>query len=88
MSFLGFERPLVFASEMRHVGRGAAHVEANQPREAGRTPGLGHADHAGRRTRQDRILAAKQLGRGESARRHHEHEAGVATPFTSPYRGG
>ena len=71
----GFECPLVFAGEMRHVGRRAAHVEADHPRKAGRASGLGHADHPGCRTGQDCILAAKQIGRGEPARRHHEHQS-------------
>ena len=43
--------------------------------EAGRAPGLRHADHAARRPRQDRVLALEQLRRREPAGRHHEHEA-------------
>ena len=70
---LGLERALVLAVEMRDVGRGAAHVEADQVREAGLASGLRHADHAARRSGQDRVLALEQLGRGEPARRHHEH---------------
>ena len=73
---LGLERALVLAVEMRHVGRGAAHVEADQPVEARFASGLRHADHAARRSRQDRVLALEQLGGGEPARRHHEHQAG------------
>ena len=89
---LGLERALVFAVEMRHVGRGAAHVEADQPVEAGLAPGLRHADHAAGRPREDRVLALEQLGGGEPARRHHEHQPGGVRCrgllFTSSWRGG
>ncbi len=71
----GLEGALVFAVEMRDVRRCAAHVEADQPVEAGLVPGLRHADHAARGSRQDRVLALEQFGRGQAARRHHEHEA-------------
>ena len=64
----GLERAFVLASKMRHVGRGTAHVEADEPGETRSPAGLRHADDAGRRTRQDRILAAEQFGRGEPAR--------------------
>src|SRR3954462_2277746 len=47
--------------------------------------GLRHADDAARRTREDRVLALKQLCGGEAAGRHHEHQADVF--FTSPWRG-
>ena len=43
---LGLERALVFAVEVRHVGRGAAHVEADDLREAGCSRGLDRADDA------------------------------------------
>ena len=72
---LGLERALVFAVVMRHVGRGAAHVEADQLLEAGFAAGLGHADHAAGGAGQDRVLALEQLGGGEPAGRHHEHQA-------------
>ena len=68
------------AGEMRHVGRCAAHVETDQPRKTSRASGLGHTDHARGGTGQDCILAAKQIGRGESARRHHEHQAWISSP--------
>ena len=74
----GLEGALVFAGEMRHVGRGAAHVEADEPGKPRRPAGLGHADDAARRARQDRVLAAKQIRRRQPARRHHEHQAGCA----------
>jgi hypothetical protein len=43
----GFERALIFAGEVRHISRGAAHVETDQIFEASGAAGLGHADHAG-----------------------------------------
>ncbi len=43
---LGLERSLVLASKMRHVRRRAAHVEADEVREAGAASGLRHADDA------------------------------------------
>ena len=72
---LGLEGALVFAVVVRHVGRGAAHVEADQVLEAGLAAGLGHADHAAGGAGQDRVLALEQLGGGEAAGRHHEHQA-------------
>ncbi len=73
----GFERALVFAVVVRHVGRGAAHVEADQLLEARLAAGLGHADHAAGGAGQDGVLALEQFGGGEPARRHHEHQADV-----------
>jgi hypothetical protein len=70
----GLEGALVIAVEMGDVGRGAAHVEADQAIEPGLAPSLCHADDAARRTGQDRVLAVKEVGGGEPARRHHEHE--------------
>ena len=61
---LGLEGALVFAVVVRHVGRGAAHVEADQILEAGFAAGLGHADHAAGGAGQDRVLALEQLGGG------------------------
>ena len=43
--------------------------------EARLAAGLGHADHAAGGAGQDRVLALEQLGGGEAARRHHEHQA-------------
>ncbi len=48
---LGLEGALILAVKVRDVGRGAAHVEADQMREAGLASGLGHSDHAGCRSR-------------------------------------
>ena len=71
----GLEGALVFAVVMRHVGRGAAHVEADDAREAGFARGLRHRHHAAGRAGQDRVLALEQVGGGEPARGHHEHES-------------
>ncbi len=71
---LRLEGTLVGAVEMGDVGRGAAHVEADHLREAGREARLGHADHATGGAGEDRILALEQLCRREAARRHHEHQ--------------
>ena len=89
---LGLERALVLAVVVRHVGRGAAHVEADQAVEAGLAAGLRHADHAAGGTGEDRVLALEQLGGGEPAGGHHEHEADSlratsAWLLTSPWRG-
>ena len=85
---LGLERALVLAVEMRDVGRGAAHVEADQVLEAGLAAGLRHADHAAGRSGQDRVLALEQIGRGQPARRHHEHQAGRARCAACALAGG
>ena len=77
---LGLERALVFAVVVRHVGRGAAHVEADQAREAGLAPGLRHADHAAGRAGEDRVLALEQFGGGEPAGGHHEHQPRAGVP--------
>ena len=89
---LGLEGALVFAVVMRHVGRGAAHVEADQMLEASLAAGLGHADHAAGGAGQDRVLALEQFGGGEPAGRHHEHQADAVggrrwLRFTLPWRG-
>ena len=72
---LGLERALVFAVEMRHVGRGAAHVEADEAIETRLPSGFRHSDHAAGGTGQDRVLALEQFGSGQSAGRHHEHQS-------------
>ena len=67
--------PLIGAGEMRHVGRGAAHVEADDMVEAGLGRRLGHADDPAGRAGQDRVLAAEGGGVGEAAVGLHEEEA-------------
>ena len=73
----GVEGALVVAVIVGDVGRGAAHVEADHLAEAGEPGRLDHADHAAGRAGQDGVLALEAVGRGEAARRHHEHQAGV-----------
>ena len=86
---LGLEGALELAGVVADVGRGAAHVEADDADRALRCPpsvaGLGtparraravahHADDAARRPGEDRVLALERLGIGEAARRLHEVE--------------
>ena len=71
---LGFENALEFAVEMRHIGGGAAHVEADEAAETRHASGFRHPHHAAGGPRKDGILAVKEIGRGEAARGHHEHE--------------
>ena len=66
------QRPLVGAGIVGDIGRGAAHVEADDLFLAGQARGFGHADDAAGRARQDRILALEEIGGGEPTRRHHE----------------
>ena len=72
----GVEGALIVAVIVGDVGRGAAHVEADDLLEAGQLGGLDHADDAAGRAGQHRILALEHVGGGEAARRHHEHQAG------------
>ena len=69
------------AGIVRNVGRGAAHVEADQPhRLAVRempAGGCDHADHSARRTGQDGILATEHRGAGKAAIGLHELEARI-----------
>ena len=60
------EDAFVLAGEVRHVGGGAAHVEADDPVEAGELRHAGHADDAAGRAGQDGVLAAEvaRLRRG------------------------
>ena len=83
---LGLERALVFAVEMRHVGRGAAHVEADYARKACFARGLRHRHHAAGGAGQDRVLALEQIGGGEPARGHHEHEARLRVASVKIFR--
>ena len=69
---LGVKGALIFAREMGHIGRGAAHVETDDAPKPRIRRRFHHADHAARRAGQDRILALKPLRRRHPARRHHE----------------
>ena len=69
---LRVEDPLEFTGKVRDVGGGAAHVEADDPIEAGGLTDPGHADDAACRPGQDRILALEGLGVGQAAIGLHE----------------
>ena len=75
---LGLVLALELARIVRDVGRGAAHVEADHPVEAGRGRGARHADDAAGRPGQDRILAAEGPRVGETAVGLHEKQPGSA----------
>jgi hypothetical protein len=70
------EGALVVAVAMGDIGRGAAHVEADDLVEARKPCRLDHADDAAGRAGQDRILALEHVCGRQSAGRHHEHQAG------------
>ncbi len=72
---LGLEGAFVGSVEMRDVGRGSPHVEADDFAKSGAPSGLRHRHDAARRPRQNRVLAGEQFGGGQAARRHHEHHA-------------
>ncbi len=84
-AFLGELEP---SGIMRHVGRGAAHVEPDQldllavgkVRAARRD----HSDNAPGRPRQQGILAAKRRGIGQPAVRFHELQRGRAEAVGHP----
>ncbi len=69
---LGLERTLERAVVQRHVGAGAAHVEADDAVEPGRLRGARRADDAARRPGQDRVLAAERGGVRQAAVGLHE----------------
>ncbi len=69
---LGLVLPLELPGVMGHVGRGAAHVEADDPAEAGQGGGPGHADDAAGGPGQDGVLAAEPVRVGQPAVGLHE----------------
>ena len=71
----GVEGALVFAVVVRHVGRGAAHVEADEPLEAAHGGGAHHAHDAAGGAGEDGVLALEEARVGEAAVGLHEHEA-------------
>ena len=76
----GVEGAFVVAVIVGDVRRGAAHVEADHLAEAGEFCRFHHADHATGWARQQRILALEFLRCGQTARRHHEHQARGVRP--------
>ena len=75
---LGVEGALEGAGIVGDVGRGAAHVEADDPLEPGQRRGLGGADDAAGRAGQDRVLALEQPRVDQPAIALHEHQPHVA----------
>ena len=61
---------------MGHVGRGAAHVEADHRAKTGLFRGPGQADDAARRAGEDRVLAPEQHAVDQAAARLHEQHVG------------
>ena len=68
---------LELAREVRHVGRGAAHVEADRLGEARVRGRAGHADDAAGRAGQDGVLAAEARRVGQPAVGLHEQQPDV-----------
>ena len=68
------EAPLVDAVIVADIGRGAAHVEADDLGEAGERGRLDRAHDTAGGARQDRVLASEQMGRGQPSRGLHEQE--------------
>ena len=75
---LGLEGALVLAGVVRHVGGGAAHVEADDMVETGDGRGLDRAHDTPRRSREDGVLALEAMGVHEPAVGLHEHEPHIA----------
>ena len=71
------EGPLVLAGIVADVGRGAAHVEADDALEPGLARRPRHADHATGRTGQDGVLTPERSRIGQATVRLHEEEPGV-----------
>ena len=69
---LGFKLALELAGVVRHIGRGAAHVKANDLAHARNGRCTGHADNAAGRPAQDGVFALKRMCIGQPARRLHE----------------
>ena len=63
---LGLEGAFIVAVVVRHVGRGAAHVEADDLGEAGAPRRLDRRHHAAGRARQDGVLALEQMRRRQA----------------------
>jgi hypothetical protein len=72
---LGLESALEFAGVVAHVGRGAAHVEADDLAMAAGDGGAHHADDAAGRARQDRVLALEAMRLGQAPAGLHEEQA-------------
>jgi hypothetical protein len=71
---LGHEDPLVFPGVVADIGRGAAHVEADDLLEPGDLGGADTADHAARGAGENGVLALEHARIGEAAGGLHEHQ--------------
>ena len=71
---LGLELALEGAGVVGHIGRGAAHVEADHLPVASQGRGAGHADDAAGRAGQDGVLALEVVGVGQAAAGLHEEQ--------------
>ena len=78
---LGLKGTLIVAIEMGNVGRGAAHVKADDFVEPGHGAGLDRAHHPAGRAGQYRVLAGKQPGIGQPAGRLHKHQPAAIAAF-------
>ena len=74
----GLEGALVVAVIVRHIRGRAAHVEGDDPAEAGLARRLHRADDAAGRAAQDGVLALEERGVGQPPARLHEHEPRAA----------
>ena len=81
---LGLVGALELAREVRHVGRGTAHVEPDQPFEASSLSRPRHAHHAPRRPRQQRIAPREPPGIRQAPVRLHELQLRPARRASSP----
>ena len=69
---LCLELALKLARVVRHIGRRATHVKANDLLNACNRGGAGHTDNAARGATQNRVFALKRMGVGKATRRLHE----------------
>jgi hypothetical protein len=71
---LGFEGALETAGIQRHIGRGAAHVEADDRAQTGHLGSARGPDDPARRAGQNGVLALKRLRLGKASARLHEQQ--------------
>ena len=80
------EGALELAVVERHVGRGAAHVEADDPVKARHGGGARGADDPAGRAGEDGVLALEARGLGQPAGGLHEVQAGAGPQFAGDLR--
>ncbi len=71
---LGLELAFELARVVRHIGRGAAHVKADDLLDARNLRRAGHAHNAARRAAQNRVLTLKHVGFGQATGGLHEEQ--------------